>query len=64
MLTVKRETNKIEIGEVPIVSGSDNKEQRGIYSGLTNVLLKYTTINDGRKANIELRDALDKMKIT
>ena len=27
-------------------------------------MLKHTTINDGKKANIELRDALDKMKLS
>lgn len=64
LLTVKRETNQIQIREVPTVEGSDNNEQRGIYSGLTDILLKFTTINDGKKANIELRDALDKMKLS
>lgn len=49
---------------MPIVCGSDNQEQKNLYSGLTNVLLKYTTINDGKKPSIELREALDKMKIT
>ncbi len=49
---------------MPIVSGSDNQEQKNLYSGLTNVLLKYTTINDGKKPNIKLREDFDKMKIT
>ena len=64
LLTVKRETNQIQIREVPTVQGTDINEQRTIYSGLTNILLKHTTINDGKKANIELRDALDKMKLS
>lgn len=64
LLTVKRETNKVQIREVPTVQGSDNKEQRTIYSGLTDIFLEHTTINDGKKANTELRDALDKMKLS
>ncbi len=64
LLIVKRETNQIQIREIPTVQGSDNSEQRAIYSGLTDIFLKYTTINEGKKASIELREQLDKMKLT
>ena len=63
LLTVKRGSNKIEIKEIPTVQGSDNKEQRQVYSGLTDILMRYTKINDGKVLSIDLRDQMDNMKL-
>ena len=64
LLTVKRESNQITIRQVPTVQGSDNQEQRKTYGGLTDVLFKHTTINEGKKGYADLREQLDKMKLT
>jgi hypothetical protein len=65
LITVKRESNQIEIKEFPTVPGSSNKEQRKTYEDLTGILFKYTTINEGKKVNQrELNDAMDKMHLT
>lgn len=64
LLTVKRDSKVIEIKQIPTVNGISNSETKQVYKGLTDILLNFTTINDGRAVSQDIREQMDKMMLS
>lgn len=47
LLTLRRADNKLKITEIEVVKGAKNAEVKKSYQGLTEVLLKHSTITEG-----------------
>lgn len=49
---MKRDTNKLKITEIPIQRGTLNSEQKHHYKGLTDILLKHSTLLEDKRNDI------------